>query len=65
MTGFADTRRFQIIWKNDDSVFVDVDDAARRLYAGDTIYEVAAAIACAASDTPREQYMNIKDVKEV
>lgn len=64
MTGFANTRRFQVVWKDGGSTFVDVDDAARRLYEGETVFEVAAAVACA-SEGRHAQHINIKDVKEV
>jgi hypothetical protein len=64
VTGFADTRRFQVVWKDGGSKQVEVDDAARRLYEGETIFEVAAAIACASGES-HAQHSNIKDVKEV
>jgi len=58
------TRRFRIIWKDGGSTDVEVDDGAQRLYRGESVFEIAAILACL-NDDAHAQRTNIKYVREV
>jgi len=58
-------RRFRITWKDGTpATYVTVDESALRFYEGETIWEVAAAVACIGPDLHRV-HSNVKDVVQV